>query len=189
MKRFFSFLFFLIGVLCYLVLGYAVVERNFPKNPDFIGKSVATNACMQQHKQPAAIKFSELAIKLPLIPSKITNGVWETTKDGVSYLTSSPVPGEKGNSILYGHNFPDLLGKLPASKPGQEIEITYTDKTKKTFVIEYTSVVSPKQIDILNPTTDNRITIYTCTGFLDSERFVVVALLKENKKETAMNHL
>ncbi|MBI3341892.1 sortase, partial [Candidatus Curtissbacteria bacterium] len=35
--------------------------------------------------------------------------------------------------------------------------------------------VTPESIDIINATTDSRLTVYTCSGFLDSARFVVIA--------------
>jgi len=70
------------------------------------------------------------------------------------------------------------LGKLPKVKPGQEITIVFTDGSSKIFTIEYTSVVTPDQTHILNPTADSRITLYTCTGLFDNKRFVVTAVNK-----------
>ena len=44
-------------------------------------------------------------------------------------------------------------------------------------MIEYTQVVTPDQTHILAPSDDRRVTLYTCTGFLDRKRFVVTATL------------
>ncbi len=129
--------------------------------------------------KPSSLEIVNLNIHLPVIPSTITDGQWETTPDGVSYLTTSPIPGDIGNSILYGHNWPSLLGRLPQIKPGNTIHIHYTDGSIKTFKVSTTAIVRPDQISILDQTKDKRITLYTCTGFLDSQRFVVVALLKD----------
>jgi sortase (surface protein transpeptidase) len=112
---------------------------------------------------PQYIEIPDLKIKLPIIPSKITGGKWETTSKGVSYLETSPIPGEKGNSILYGHNWEKLLGRLVKIKTGAKIVITYSDSS------------------ILNQTEDERMTIYTCTGFLDSMRFIVVAFPEKSR--------
>jgi sortase (surface protein transpeptidase) len=49
------------------------------------------------------------------------------------------------------------------------------DGVKKEFKVEYTATVDPSQTYIIDNTKDTRITLYTCTGFLDSKRFVVVA--------------
>lgn len=50
-----------------------------------------------------------------------------------------------------------------------------SDGTTRTFTIDQTAVISPTQASVVNPTLDTRLTIYTCTGFLDTKRFVVVA--------------
>ena len=127
---------------------------------------------------PQEIVIRDLNIYLPIYPAEIKNNSWESTTEGVSYLSSSPLPGNTGNSIIYGHNWESLLGRLTKIKPGQEIQILYADKTAKTFVVEYTQVTTSDQTHILSQTKDKRLTIYTCTGFLDFKRFVAVALLK-----------
>ena len=48
---------------------------------------------------------------------------------------------------------------------------------ERNFLVEYTSVVDPNQTYILSQTKDKGITLYTCTGFLDTKRFVVTATL------------
>jgi len=92
-------------------------------------------------------------------------------------LLDSPIPGRIGNSIFYGHNWTSLLGNLVNAKPGQEISIAFGSGEIERFKISYVQVVKPSQTDILNQTNDRRITLYTCTGFLDSKRLVVVANL------------
>lgn len=127
--------------------------------------------------QPTRVIIKDLAIDLPIYPAKIEDDIWETTYEGASYLVTSPIPGETGNSILYGHNWTSLFGNLIHAKPGEMIEIVYRDGSKKKFIIDSTQIVSPTQSDILAKSNDKRITLYTCTGFLDSKRFVVVAKL------------
>lgn len=130
---------------------------------------------------PVRIAIPDLGINLPIFKSAIINHVWQTTDLGASYLTSSPLPGSKGNSIVYAHNWVSLFGPLQRAKVGQEVTVTYPNGTKKTFVIAYTSIVSPDQSTILAPTRDERLTMYTCTGIFDSSRFVAVALLQKPK--------
>jgi len=125
--------------------------------------------------RPKYITIAGTSISLPIIPSTIQNQTWETTEEGVSYLTMSPVPGEKGNSILYGHNWTDLLGPLTEVKPGQTIRIRYEDDSQKTFMVENTATVSPNDTSILMASAEPMMTIYTCTGLFDSKRFVVTA--------------
>lgn len=124
---------------------------------------------------PKHIIIAGTSINLPVVPSTIRNQVWETSDKGVSYLTMSPIPGEVGNSILYGHNWSELLGPLTGVKPGQTIRIRYEDETQKTFIVENTATVSPKDTSILMASNEPLLTIYTCTGLFDSKRFVVTA--------------
>lgn len=181
MKRFLSNLLMLTGISLFAFSGYVYYQRTNPNRIAFeahaVPKQVQTT--MTTVSQPAAITISAIDVALPVLPAAIVGGSWETTAEGVSYLSSSPVPGQPGNSILYGHNWKNLLGRLPEVKPGDSIEITYADTTTKTFEVEYTVVVKPDDVHILKPSQDTRITLYTCTGFLDQERFVVVALLQK----------
>lgn len=173
------------GCICLVFSGYLFKERYNPVrltiatyNIDKALEQKSDDAVVIK-KTPATIEINSINVKLPLIPAKIRENGWETTSQGVSYLTSSPTPGNTGNSILYGHNWPSLLGRLPKIVPTDIIKVHYTDGTYNEFVVEKTAVVAPDQIGILDPTTDKRLTIYTCTGFLDSHRFVAVAIMKD----------
>ncbi len=178
------------GSICLIFSGYLLKERYNPvkltiatynadaANADVLPSSDISDTVMM--KTPVSVQISSISIHLPLVPAKITVKGWETTTQGVSYLTSSPVPGYSGNSILYGHNWPSLLGKLPKVKPGDTVTVYYSDGTFSEFEVQKTGIVQPDQIGILDTTSDNRITIYTCTGFLDSKRFVAVATMKYN---------
>ncbi len=124
---------------------------------------------------PVRIVSTDLRIDLPVARAKVKDGEWDLTEQDVMYLASSPVPGTQGNSILYGHNWPGLLGNLRRAVPGQSIDIVNSDGSKHRFTIEKTAVLSPDNYTVLNNTADTRITIYTCTGFLDAKRFVATA--------------
>lgn len=126
-------------------------------------------------KIPKKITIRAINVNLPIIPSTIRNGVWETTDKGVSYLIQSPVPGTYGNSILYGHNWTKLLGGLTQMKPGQTFEIEYSDGSIETFTIQTTAYVLPTDISVLRDSAKPLVTLYTCAGPLDSKRFVVTA--------------
>lgn len=126
---------------------------------------------------PKQVIIPDINLNLPVIPTKINQRKWEATTKGISFLISSPVPGSDGNSILYGHNWPNLLGNITKLKPGQVIYINLSDGSSKKFVIDSTVSVSPQEVAILAPSKTAQITLYTCSGFLDSKRFVVVAKL------------
>ncbi len=161
------------GLLLLLFGAYLVFQRYSPKTIEFNNLKVVSAS--SSNLIPVRIIIPSQKIDEGIYGAKITNGQWETTDKGISYLLSSPVPGARGNSILYGHNWISLLGKLTNMKPGQTIQIVLNNGQTRTFVIQFTSVVDPNETHILAQTKDSRITIYTCTGFLDSKRFVAVA--------------
>jgi len=172
-----SKLFIALGILSYLLGGYYIWLSKDPNRLAF-SKYTYAQKIQVDKKVPARVVIKDLNIDLPLIPSHVVNNNWETTDRGASYLASSPTPGETGNSIIYAHNWASLFANLVYAVPGEKLEIEFTDKTKKTFVVKYTSSVSPDAFSILAPSNDRRITLYTCKGFLDSQRFVVVATLE-----------
>lgn len=154
------------------------MQRTNPKRLSFVSNGIEGNiSSINTSLTPKKLVIEDLDINLPILPSKVKRGEWEVVDSGVSYLTSSPLPGQIGNSILYGHNWTNLLGKLVNVKPNQVIKIKYQDGSIKNFQVKYTAVVLPKDVAILKQTTDRRITLYTCTGFFDSKRFVAVAQL------------
>lgn len=175
MRQFLSKTFFVLGFACLIASGFLIWERNTPRRLEFTGQEIGTST-QTSANLPQMLAIDDLDIALPIIEARYDTQKWDTTPYGVSYLNTSPSPGEIGNSILYGHNWPNLLGSLTKAKPGQIVEITFTDKSKKKFKITYIQEVTPDQSHILSQTTDRRITLYTCSGFLDRKRFVVVAV-------------
>ncbi len=134
-----------------------------------------TATVTSENDLPIGLIIPALGLELPILPARLNGNKWEASDKGVSYLVSSPRPGEVGNSILYGHNWPNLLGSMNLVRPGDAIEIVFADGVRKSFVTNYTSLVNPSETQILAPTRDRRLTLYTCAGFLDSKRFVVTA--------------
>jgi sortase A len=127
--------------------------------------------------KPEKLAINDLNIKLDIESGEIVNNKWPTSTTGLMHLASSPIPGEKGNAIIYGHNWKSILGELHLIKPGDQIKITNSNNEEITFNVTTTQVVEKTQSSVLNNSEDQRITLYTCTGFLDQKRLVVTALL------------
>lgn len=163
------------GLICLILTAFFLWERYNPQRLAFAINDLSTQSDTANTALPTEIIINDLSLNLPILPAKLEKGKWEATTKGISYLTSSPIPGTKGNSILYGHNWPNLLGNITKLKTGQNIKIKFTDGSVKNFIINSTVSVSPREIGILSPSLNSQITLYTCTGFLDNKRFVVVA--------------
>lgn len=165
------------GCLFLILTSYFIYQRYDSSRLSFrIKETKYWETHQASGKVPAVLKIPSLALILPIIPTKIDNYKWEATNEGISYLVSSALPGDLGNSVMYGHNWPTLLGRLPQIKNGDPIEVLFSDGSVRSFAVKFTSVVTPDQTHVIQPTDDSRMTIYTCTGFMDSKRFVVTAL-------------
>jgi LPXTG-site transpeptidase (sortase) family protein len=179
--KFLTRIFIIIGITFLSIGLYLVWERNDASRLAFHNYEYSASEAqlIEINNLPVKLTIPDLHLDLQVIPAKTEGKNWETTKEGVSYLTSSPVPGEEGNSVIYAHNWAGLFADLPKIKPGNVVEVEYADKSKKQFSIAYTLEVSPGDLSILQSLNDKRLTLYTCTGFLDSKRFVAVAFLQE----------
>jgi LPXTG-site transpeptidase (sortase) family protein len=180
---------FLLGFLCYGIGIYWIIQRDDPGKIAFQNYTPTPYAKpVLARSMPKRIVIKDLSIDLPIYPAVINNNTWEVTSLGANYLVSSPIPGATGNSIIYAHNWLKLFGNLVETKPGDTIIVEYADKTKKTFIVDHTTIVPSTEASILKQTKDKQITLYTCTGFMDSQRFVVIAKIKEqNNTEKVSN--
>lgn len=124
---------------------------------------------------PQNISIPTLSIQLPVEPTLIKNGNWPTSQNGVSFLENSGKLGSVGNLIFYGHNWKNLLGSLHKVKVGENIVLQGHNGQVFTYTISHIATVAPTDVSILADTSDERITLYTCIGFLDQKRLVVVA--------------
>jgi LPXTG-site transpeptidase (sortase) family protein len=104
-----------------------------------------------------------------------TDGTWTISETAAAHLAQSARPGENGNIIMYGHNKREILGNIRALKGTEIITITTQDGTSHTYQIVLLDEVDPNQTSYLEPTTEEILTIYTCSGFLDQKRFIVQA--------------
>ncbi len=166
------------GFICIVFASFLFWQRNNPGRVAFKSTPIIkVNKNTQSEIYPTRVVIEKIDINLPIIPAKVHGQKWETTSLGVSWLDISPIPGEKGNSILYGHNWNNLLGNLSKIEPGDKIKILYSGASEQSFIVESTAFVAPDNVLVLSQTNSKKITIYTCAGLFDEKRFVAVASL------------
>ncbi|MDO8452291.1 MAG: sortase [bacterium] len=103
------------------------------------------------------------------------SGKWGAWSDKATFLPISAKPGEAGNIVIYGHNKKLVMGKLIEVKAGDEITVLTADGQVHKYQVEDTQSVDTTHTELLNPTSYEVLTLYTCTGFLDRLRWVVRA--------------
>ena len=125
--------------------------------------------------KPAKIYIPKLERTLDVSDGFIKDNRWTVSQTGVSYLINSGRLGEPGNVVLYGHNTKDVLGRLWMVQVGDIVEVTDSEGNTYKFEIFERKEVKPNAVEILTSADVERLTIYSCSGFLDTARFVVVA--------------
>jgi LPXTG-site transpeptidase (sortase) family protein len=124
---------------------------------------------------PTRITISTIDLNQPVYPTSIKNGIWEISEHGISHLKASGHPGQNTNMIYYGHNTIDRLGQLHLIKKNDIITITDQYGKKYKYKVYERVVVYPTEMEKLIEHTEESLTIYTCTGFADSQRLLVKA--------------
>ncbi|HNR53283.1 MAG TPA: sortase [Candidatus Dojkabacteria bacterium] len=109
-------------------------------------------------------------------------------KSGVAHFKGTPLPGDGGNSFIYGHsavdsffrnhkNLPEtIFSRLNSIDIGQDVVIT-KDKETFTYVVRNKKIVAPDDFSILR-TQNNKetVTLMTCWPLgIGTKRLVVVA--------------
>jgi len=123
---------------------------------------------------PVRIIIPKLAIDIPVTESKVIDGYWELSDDKASFGLGSAFPGDLGNSVIFAHAREVLLGPLKRISLKDNIHIL-TKKHYFSYEVTEVKSVYPNQVEVVGPTQDERLTLFTCSGFLDNQRLVVIA--------------
>lgn len=125
--------------------------------------------------RPVKVTIPSVGISLEVKEAVISNGVWQVWDNAANHLASSANPGSEGNIVIYGHNKNRIFGPIRWVSVGQTVELTDEKGTKYLYRIEKVIETSPIDISYVLPKDTETLTLYTCTGIFDSQRFVVVA--------------
>ena len=126
---------------------------------------------------PTAVQINIPKINLssPVTEATVTDGTWEISPDGASHWNNSANPGNGNNVVIYSHNKTNLFGPIRWLELDDEIVLTDADGNEHRYQISETLTVSPKQTKYILPKNEETLTLYTCTGLFDSQRYLVIA--------------
>lgn len=101
-----------------------------------------------------------------------------TLRLAVGYIPGTAWPGDPGNIGLAGHR-DTFFRRLGDIQPDDEIRLVTTEGTL-VYRVERTFVVDPEDVWVLDPTTEQALTLVTCYPFsfigAAPQRFIVRAL-------------
>ncbi|HVE93919.1 MAG TPA: class E sortase [Acidimicrobiales bacterium] len=123
----------------------------------------------------AIIKIPRLGVEKAVVEGV---GVDDLQK-GPGHYPQTPMPGQPGNVGIAGHRttYGAPFFNLDQLEPGDPI-LTTTAQGRFRYEVIGTTVVTPSEVSVLDPTDDNRLTLTTCEPrFSASRRMIVTARL------------
>jgi LPXTG-site transpeptidase (sortase) family protein len=123
---------------------------------------------------PVRIIIPNLKIDLPVRPSAIIDGIWQTSEETASFGLGSTAPGKVGNTVIFAHSRWNLFGPLSSIRKDNLIFVL-TRKTWFAYKVEEIKTVFPTQLEVIAKTEEQTLTLYTCSGFADTRRLIVTA--------------
>jgi LPXTG-site transpeptidase (sortase) family protein len=152
----------------------AVIVIHQPKQSSVYVAAEAPMSKVALHTIPDRITIPDLEIDLPVKKAKIVNGYWEVFDDQAGWGDESGYPGEAGNQVIFAHARKGMFLSLRQVKKDTVIHIFAGAREFSYKVVDYKEVL-PNDISLIQKTSDETLTLFTCSGFADTKRMVVTA--------------
>jgi len=123
---------------------------------------------------PTRIIIPSVSIDTSVKKALIIRGYWQVFPDSAAWGEQSGVPGQIGNQVIFAHKRSGLFLSLKDIAIGAKIYVLTDDKSYS-YEVKEIKDVKPNQIEVVAPTTDETLTLYTCSGENDKKRLIVIA--------------
>ena len=162
----------------------ASYKEELSKEIDVTNESLIAKEDTPQNEEAetdVSLRDALYILRIPKIDSE--NLVREGTSssvlsDALGHEAETAYIGEKGNCVIAGHrnySFGKYFNRLNEVEIGDDIYVDAMDGTHSYKVSEI-KVVTPDQIEILDDTEDEQLTLYTCTPiYIATHRLVIIA--------------
>lgn len=168
--------------ICLIFLGVLIISRTLPalhaKEADASGEvnaqAFGSGEKTDEKKTPTRIIIPAVSIDLEVKTSKIVRGYWEVFDHTAAWGEQSGYPGQPGNQVIFAHARKGLFLPLKDVQMGAKVYVMTDDKWYS-YEVKEIKAVYPNQLEVIAPTTDETLTLYTCTGYEDSKRLILVA--------------
>jgi sortase A len=144
---------------------------------------------IDKHPETAlgVLRIPRISLEAPLFDG--TDG--STLNHAVGRIAGTSRPGEPGNIGIAGHRDGFFRG-LKDVRVGDAIELR-TLKGTDTYVVDQIQIVSPRQVEVLRPTSVPSLTLVTCYPFYffgsAPQRYIVTASLSPEKNGESENSI
>ena len=133
---------------------------------------------------PNELIIPKMLVDTPLVEGPMKDS-FNLLNKGAWHLPISSSPPRGGNMVVAGHRFSytgprGIFYYLDKLVPGDEIGIRW-DGVMYHYTVQSSRTVPSTEVSVEQPTSDTRLTLYTCTPLWNPvNRLVVVAIPKEN---------
>jgi len=128
----------------------------------------------QEEQVPTKIVVPSVGIDVIVKTARVVGSKWEIFEDAASFGQGSSLPGFVGNSVIFAHAREGYFLPLKNIKKENAVYVLAQNKWYLYKVNEIKEVY-PSDVSVIGPTSDETLTLYTCSGFADSKRLIVVA--------------
>jgi len=162
------YVFLCAGIIALGYTVYAVLDRYW-----YQGVEISEFESVRMPAEPSAVEAVPIAdggvigeIEVPRLKLKaiVVQGDSENVlRRAVGHLPETPLPGEAGNVALAAHR-DGLFRPLGNIRPGDLITLRTPDREFR-YQVEWTAVVPPTAVRVLEPTSEQALTLVTCFPF------------------------
>lgn len=157
---------FLSGRIAY---GLSSVDKNTAESKDKQSEAIAPD----KETEPQ-ITINKIQVNAPVIFQQVAEDEAEFQRllqNGTVHYPNTTRPGEGGNTVIFGHssgqwwapgNYKFVFTLLEKLEPNDKIFIDY-DGVRYMYLVSKKYIVTPDDVSVLQPTTDSRLTLITCT--------------------------
>lgn len=123
---------------------------------------------------PLRIVVPTKKVDLSIVEAQVVNGYWELSETTASHGVGSANPGQNGNVVVFAHARNELFGPLRDIKNDEVIYILTKDRWFR-YIVNETKLVDPDEVTHIKSSDSEQLTLFTCSGFLDTKRLIVHA--------------
>jgi len=123
---------------------------------------------------PTRIIIPTKSVDLLVVEAPVIKGFWEVSETSASHGVGSANPGEPGNTVIFAHARKGLFLPIRDIEAGETVYVLTKDRWHA-YTVSETKLVAPNDVEVIAPTADETLTLFTCSGFLDTKRLIVIA--------------
>lgn len=173
---FFSYVMGLVSLIFFVYGGGLLYQRWRPLEFSELHSEIQAKELKEEQLLPVTLKIDSIQLTLPIIKGEIKDGSWVLADNAASVISTKDA--SDSGWIVYGHNYPRILGALQHVTENDKVTLVLQNGKTVEYLVTDKEIVSPESIYSLTPGDFTDLIIYTCTGFLDSQRLIVKAQLK-----------